>query len=490
MVPHALNTTDPTALCIAGQTPFVHAYVNPKPSKVWVVLLGATSVGLNLCISEDHCALWGKQPLAPGVPPPPPPQPPPPLPLQGGPQSLDCSINPDWCEANHAQIPLCDATLGLSNLSAIVTAKGCPIAGTCCAKPQMWFRGRRVLAAAVRRLGALGLSGATDVVLLGVGWGGTAAILNADFLHEQVKAVALSLVRFKVLAVDGIHPQHIPDPASSFTPAIGPKLWLADALTNIETLASLSSAASPACLVAHASDPSSCLWPATALAHIAAPVFVVQEFPAVWDTQCEFDGGESSGILQVQCSSRDALYDCAQYSDLCPKQIVQDFFLPVQKAYVNETTASGLPTRAGSGGFYHGCFLGAYFFGSHQTNYSQCYPPPCNGTRVVGKLTGIWNQISVAGVTMQAAISRWWRGAVSAAPVWYLDSYWNPSGTPPPNVPPPSPTTMEEQEDDASPAARKRTNTRRVGRRRAPPAVPWYVSRYFTNPSCRGFPWY
>ena len=44
------------------------------------------------------------------------------------------------------------------------------------------FNGRKILAASLKRLAPLGLTSATDVVLCGVTFGGTAAILNADFI--------------------------------------------------------------------------------------------------------------------------------------------------------------------------------------------------------------------------------------------------------------------------------------------------------------------
>lgn len=238
---------------------------------------------------------------------------------------------------------------------------------------------------------------------------------------------------------------------------------------------------------ANPANPIECLWPATALKYIppTTPVFVVQEFPSVWDTQCQFDGSPYSGILQVSCSDHSQpLYDCAQYSDLCQKTIIENFFLPVQKAYVAETTASGLPTRPGSGGFFHGCYLGAYFWGNHAKNYTECYPPPCNGTRVVTPLDGIWNVLEVGGVSMQAAISKWWNvGDVDkdeeggGDSLWHVDSYWDPNGLPPTRA-------------DGGAAAPWSSSMARskVTRRRGPPPVPWWVSRYMTNPSCRGYP--
>ena len=501
---HSLNTTDPTAICLDGKSPDVFAYVSPKPSKQWVILLGTTSVGFDICISEEACALYGKQPLPPHAgppgPPPPPPPPPSPVPLAQGPQSRDCTVNPDWCTANHASIPLCDFTLGLSDMEEIVSASGCPIAGTCCAKPTMAFRGRRILAAAIKRLAALGMSGAEEVLLTGVGFGGTSAILNADFFAEQLKLVAKGLKVFKVLPVDAIHPKDPP------TFAGGPLPWLGPALRNLDSLANLTATSShPACVANNSADPSVCLYPAVALSYVKTPIFVVQEFPSVWDTQCLFDGSPTTSILQLECSSRNAMYNCAQYSDLCPKDLIQNFFLPVQKDYVEQTNASGLPTRPGSGGFFHTCYLGAYFFGSMAKNYTECYPPPCSGKRVTTPEMGIWSLISVGGKTMQAAISEWWKGAENAAPVFVLDELWDPDGTPPPNQNASSSTfaaavsaPVENRrrmlaDADADYADADYADHRsRVGakRRRGPPPVPWYVSRYMQNPSCRGFPWY
>ena len=106
---------------------------------------------------------------------------------------------------------------------------------------------------------------------------------------------------------------------------------------------------------------------------------------------------------------------------------------------------------------------------------------------------------------MQAAISEWWKGAENAAPVFVLDEMWNPDGMPPPNQNASSSTfaaavsaPVENRrrmlaDADADYADADYADHRsRVGakRRRGPPPVPWYVSRYMQNPSCRGFPWY
>ena len=392
----------------------------------------------------------------------------------------------------------------MSDMDEVVSASGCPIAGTCCAKPTMHFRGRRILAASIKQLATLGLSGATEVLITGVGWGGTAAILNADFLAEQIKAVAPVAARIKVMPVDGIHPKDPPGPSAASVNMQGiPKPWMSKALQNLDALSNVSKVgADPACLKSNIADTSVCLEPTVALSYVKTPLFAVQEFPSVWDAQCLFDGVPNAGILQVGCSDHNAMYDCAQYSDLCPKDLIQNFFVPVQKQYVAQTTAAGLATRAGSGGFLHGCYIGAYFYGVTAKNYTECYPPPCNGTRVVKPPTGIWQQIEVGGVSMLAAISKWWSGSATDPAVWHVDTYWDPNGVPPNSTHAASFAAESVESRRRLSSEEKmylypqrwevwmRPKRRVVGRRRGPPPVPWYVSRYMTNPTCRGFPWY
>ena len=52
----SLNETDPLAVSINGQPATVAAWLHPVPSKDWVVLLGGTSVGFAICVSEESCS--------------------------------------------------------------------------------------------------------------------------------------------------------------------------------------------------------------------------------------------------------------------------------------------------------------------------------------------------------------------------------------------------------------------------------------------------
>ena len=124
--------------------------------------------------------------------------------------------------------------------------------------------------------------------------------------------------------------------------------------------------------------------------------------------------------------------------------------------------------------------MDSYF---HET-YERTGPPP-----IINKsYSGVWNQISVGGTTMQQAISQWWDAADSAAGTthWYEDTLWNATAVPP-TVPgfPSANGGVGLGNPDGENLARavQRLNE-------SAPGVPWYTSRFFTNPSCRGYPWY
>ena len=77
---------------------------------------------------------------------------------------------------------------------------------------------------------------------------------------------------------------------------------------------------------------------------------------------------------------------------------------------------------------------------------------------------GVWNQLSINGKTMRQAVGDWWQGK----PAVYYDTEWDPQGKPPVG---------------AAPAVG-------AGGEVQAPKVPWYTSHFYTNPSCRGYPWY
>ena len=129
---HALTVVDPLATCINGAP----AYVSiggpaPKPGGTWVFQLGPAFGGAGApCFDQLGCQMAAKKPVVP----------PPAFELlaTSGPQSPNCTINPDFCTATQAQLVMCDGAMLLGTKDAV------DLNGT-----KAYFRGARVLAAAV-----------------------------------------------------------------------------------------------------------------------------------------------------------------------------------------------------------------------------------------------------------------------------------------------------------------------------------------------------
>ena len=131
-----------------------------------------------------------------------------------------------------------------------------------------------------------------------------------------------------------------------------------------------------------------------------------------------------------------------------------------------QTTA----TKPGNGGFYFSCYLGSYW----EMLFDDSMVGKHAGTLPPHPLDAVWNQISVGGQTMRQAISTWWNAVDLTTPgPWLADCLWNPEGKPP------AATTSAAQ-------LQLRGN---ASEGNAPP-VPAYTSRFFCNPTCRGYPWY
>jgi hypothetical protein len=208
-----------------------------------------------------------------------------------------------------------------------------------------------------------------------------------------------------------------------------------------------------------------CLYLNASLPHVAAPMFLLQQLGAVWDYQCAYEGAApTDSLLQVQCSKSSSTYrqeyTCVQYPDLCSAAIVANYSIPLQRQYSAYANAS---VRAGSGYFLHSCYLGVYSLSGRGN-------------------TSVWNIISIGGMTMREAVSAWWAAGNASSPMLHHDGYWNASGVPPAGAA----TAAAAAAAAGPPPSARRAATEALGA----PIVPPWTSRYFTNPTCRGFPWY
>ena len=369
----------------------------------------------------------------------------------------------------------------------------------------------------------LGLSKATDVVLCGVAFGGTAAILNADFIGTKLKTLAPSLTRYKVVPVDGNHPQYGTGLAMSRNVHRNPASpsedsWLTVAFKFVVGFSNAKANLPAGCLAANPTAPELCLYTDRALAFVKTPTFVVQQMPGVWDYQCQFFGQPGGAwFMQTACTTR---YDLnlvtvVQYPDCATPLYIENFTIPLQKKQLADIAKSGVPTAPQHGGFYFSCYLGSYFHENYATTYPLTVPH-------LAQENGVWKQIEIEGVSMHDAIAEWWNStadsdgggdddeatAAGAASHWYQDSVWNATGqslTPVyahSNCDPGAKGTCNPGElcigapvltpcpkSGVCPPNANQPSGKPSGGHHTP-MVPWWTNRMFTNPTCRGYPWY
>ena len=456
----------PDALCLDGRAAFVYVSLAPQPSDVWVLSFGEAPV-LSFCIDLRSC-MAAHDYMATTTPPAT-------FLLSGwGVQSRSCVDNPDFCNANHVFFPIGAFSPGC-DLGLMVSQYDLPVNATF----SLRFRGPQIIRAAIAALvdGGGPMAGARDVLLTGVTFGGTAAVLAADLVRAELRSALPGLRRFKVMPVDAVHPKYY----SMIWMAWGNYFadsWMTNALSFFANVTSGAGQqpASPSLQACVAAGNGSltlgeCLYLNATLPFVASPLFLVQQLGAVWDSQCQFEGAApTDNLMQVQCSKSSSTYEhyytCVQYPDLCSAFVVANFSVPLQRvysAYANATTAAPAAGNSTNGYFLHSCYLGVYSMSGRGN-------------------TSVWNIISVGGVTLREAVSAWWATSSVASPMLHHDCFWDPSGVPP-----------SVADADEAVAPQPYHSSYRGGGGGGPldaPIVPPWTSRYFCNPTCRGFPWY
>ena len=461
-----LQLTDPEALCLDGRQAYVYVSLAPQPSSLWVLNFGASPT-LAFCIDLKSC-LATRDYMATQTPPDS-------YLLSGwGVQSRSCIDNPDFCNANHVHFPIgafspgCDLGLMVSQYDLAVNDTF-----------SLHFRGPQIISAALTALidgGSGPMAGARDILLTGVTFGGTAAVLAADFVQPLARALLPSLQRFKVLPVDAIHPRYYSMVWMAWNNFFSDS-WMTPALQFLANVTGGPSGkpASPAlraCLAAgNGTLPLwECLYLNSSLPHVASPLFLVQQLGSVWDNQCMYEGAApTDNLMQVECSKSSNTYrhyyTCVQYPDLCSPFIVANFSIPLQYEYSAYANATAMAPRSGNGTngyFLHSCYQGVYSMSGRGG-------------------VSVWNIIAVGNFTLREAVSAWWvsEGA-PGAPMRHHDCYWNASGVP----------TAEGADSQGGLQAYDAQGRGDGGGELDAPIVPPWTSRYFCNPTCRGFPWY
>lgn len=375
-------------VCVNGAPAFVYAFSEPAKkgtSNDWVVQFGAAPT-LNFCIDEQHCAIFGVPPTAP------------PKPgtnttlTPGGPFSTNCTDNPDFCQANKAQITVgCSMDLLMGNNLHEINAshQHTPFGNA----TVLHFDGMAVLKNSIAKLLSLGMNKADKVLLTGVAHSGTAVFLHADRVEAQIRKANPGLKQFGALPVDGLHPKHWAVLYMMYQNYADS--WFTAALEGLGSMAfdNTASAVLPGCAKLHRGQEWKCMWVNESLPFIQAKLFAVNQMASVWDSQCLLEGMPCNNVLQVACSYNNhyerGYRTCNQYPEYCDKTFVKNVTAPYQQQYIDDYAHSGTHVKKGNGGFFHSCYLGAYFHSGWAG-------------------TAIWKIIKIKGLSMQQAIGNWW----------------------------------------------------------------------------------
>lgn len=292
-------------------------------------------------------------------------------------------LNPDFAGSNSVYVNYCDGNSFSSNATEPVSAPS---------GQQLHFRGHRILEAVLLSLARdHGLADATDVLLTGCSAGGLATLLQADYVGSRVRALSGQLARFKAAPCSGFFLDHANAEGSSVYPG------------QMRTLFALSGAANGvdrSCLAANAGGSEwKCNMAEHAYPHVSVPLMVLNSALDCWQVGCILAAepvAQGKGGSNGNCSASQAFpKGCACYG--CPIEKTCDAaafhrFDSYEADFTRVITSASTSTKRGNGAFIHSCY-------SH-----------CAGSRPM------FNTIAIGNVTMQAAVSAWWRADAGTAP--------------------------------------------------------------------------
>ena len=319
---------------------------------------------------------------------------------QGGPLSLDCYHNPDFCEFNIVIAQYCDGfSFAGEQASPAVATPGHGLTS-------IYFRGRRILQAMLDTfVSDYGFASATEFVLMGGSAGAMASMFSADWVHDKVKALAPNLLKYRVVPFSGYF---ISDPTIEGIPHLGQRIEAAYNLHGATTGVDADCAATE-------SLPWRCGMSEINYHYIDSPIFLHNAVADGYATRVNYLTGTVAGITWPGWAQWPAWVSCALYLDQCTND--QTVILNTYQDRTMELLrAAPTYSKVGNGAFLHSCW--------------NLHGEAKNNT--------LWNTIAVPQKdnkyikTMQEATSLWWNsdGTDPAADHTYEPCKWNTEGAP------------------------------------------------------------
>ena len=321
----------------------------------------------------------------------------------GGLLSADAAENPRFSGWHKVQVRYCDgfSFTGDRDAPVVVALPGGGGGGNKSSHQRLFVRGRRVLRAALQALLPLGLADAEHVMLTGDSAGGLAVFHATDFIGAFLHGNAPNLQTYKAAPVSGFFLDHVdvtgvPQYASALATAF---TWHnASAGVNSDCVAVLG----PRCFFAQ----NAWAWVST------APLFAVNSAMDLFQTLCILTGKVYSGGCSGIAGWHDCRFDLNNCSAL-QMAAMRGFEVDFIKTFgVSLEAAQRKQPELGHSGFLYSC-------------HNHCAADSV-----------LFDRITVAGVTVQAAVTTWWDGAQPAAaaaaaaqPVVQPPCLWAAAGT-------------------------------------------------------------
>ena len=190
-------------------------------------------------------------------------------PAPGGLFSDDCAVNPAFCRMTRVYAKYCDGGSWSGNLA---TAYSTPNA-------TLFVRGHALLDALLSSLAESGLADAHTVVVSGCSAGGLTALLQSDYIGEQLRGrYAPALRHFAAVSVSGYF---------LFANDLRGVPVYPDEMRRVFQRGNASAGVNAACLRAQApGEEYTCISGAASWAHMATPTFLINSAFDYWQTSC------------------------------------------------------------------------------------------------------------------------------------------------------------------------------------------------------------
>ncbi len=306
-----------------------------------------------------------------------------------GPQSLNCTLNPTFCDFNYVFIRYCDGNSfsGYRTEPYMYQRNSSSSSVGVVEEVPLFFRGKYILNAILADILASNprnrtLAQATEFVVQGCSAGGLATYLHSDDIRRWLLPRAPLLVKFGAIPWSGFFLDH---------PNIRSQPIYEEHIRYIFALSNATHGVSSKCIEAMQAEAPTELWRCNMAPYVfsysTVPTFVVNSKVDAWQTTCILDVmpivDATTTFMGGNCSAVPG-YSCYTWNDVTACDAAQVApLLSYQGSFLSYLYSIPSFQYRGNGVFLHAC-------------YTHC------------EVHHFYDTIQVQNVTMAEAVRRWW----------------------------------------------------------------------------------